>query len=83
MTSRIVGGITVDLSDGPVRTEYSRSSFDGKQTARLVIGEDSDSIAIAVSSSPGTTLAELEEAVAELRAWVTRQERLAALPEVA
>lgn len=82
MTTRIVGGITVDLDDGPIRTEYSRG-FDGKPTARLVIGEDRDSVAIAVSSSPAETLAELEAAVAELRAWSARMETLRALPEVA
>ncbi|MFD8008143.1 hypothetical protein [Streptomyces mirabilis] len=82
MTTRIIGGITVDLSDGPIRTEYSRG-FNGKPTARLVIGEGSDSIGIAVSSSPAETLAQLQEAVAELAAWSARMESIKALPEVA
>lgn len=82
MTTRIIGGITVDLDDGPIRTEYSRG-FDGRPTARLVIGEDRDSVAIAVSSSPAETLAELEAAVAELRVWAALQDRLKTLPEVA
>ncbi|MFE4818539.1 hypothetical protein ACFRFU_19330 [Streptomyces sp. NPDC056704] len=82
MTSRIIGGITVDLSDGPIRTEYSRG-FDGKPSARLVIGDDMNGIGIAVSSSPAETLAQLQEAVAELAAWSARMESLKALPEVA
>jgi hypothetical protein len=82
VTTRIIGGITVDLSDGPIRTEYSRG-FDGKPTARLVIGDGSDSIGIAVTSSPAETLAQLQEAVAELAAWAVRMESLKALPEVA
>jgi hypothetical protein len=82
VTSRIVGGVTVALNDGPIRTEYSRS-FDGMPTARLVIGAGSDSIALTVSSSSTETLAQLQEKVAELAAWVQRMESLKALPEVA
>lgn len=82
MTSRIVGGITFALNDGPVRTEYSRG-FDGMPTARLVLGDGGNSIGITVSSSPSETLALLEEKVAELAAWVRRMESLKALPEVA
>ncbi|MCX5598357.1 hypothetical protein OOK29_09430 [Streptomyces phaeochromogenes] len=83
MTAHIIGGLTVDLHDGPIRTEYSRSHFDGKPTARLVIGQGSDSIAIAVSSSPAETLDQLLEAVSELRAWTATQQLVKRLPEVA
>lgn len=82
MTSRIIGGITFALNDGPVRTEYSRG-FDGKPTGRLILGEGRDEVAIAVTDSPAETLALLEEAVSELRAWVALQERVKHLPEVA
>jgi hypothetical protein len=82
VSANIYGGITVDLNNGPIRTEYSRS-IDGKQLARLVIGEPGRSIAITVSNSPTKTLAELQEAVAQLAAFTQRQEQLAALPEVA
>lgn len=82
MTARISGGITINLDTGPVRTEYSRG-WDGKPTARLVIGEGTDSIGIAVSSSPAATLDQLQAAVAELAAWVARMESIKALPEVA
>jgi len=79
----IYGGITVDLNDGPIRTEYSRDTFDGKPTARLVLGEGTQSIALSVTLSPVEILAELQEAVAELAAWVQRQEQIKSLPEVA
>jgi ABC-type amino acid transport substrate-binding protein len=81
--AEIYGGLTVDLNDGPIRTEYGRSTVDGKPLARLVIGEGSESLAIAVSKSNPETLAQLQEAVSELRAWVTLQERVKSLPEVA
>lgn len=82
MNARIIGGITGALNDGPVRTKYGRG-FDGKPTAQLVIGKDSDSIAISVTDSPAETLALLEEKVAELRAWVALQEQVKNLPELA
>ncbi|MET9445436.1 hypothetical protein [Streptomyces sp. NPDC006610] len=82
MSADIYGGITVDLNDAPIRTEYSRD-VTGKQLARLVIGEPGRSIAITVSNSPAETLAELQEAVAQLAAFTQRQEQLATLPEVA
>ncbi|MFE2297974.1 hypothetical protein ACFXAW_07235 [Streptomyces sp. NPDC059445] len=83
MTARIIGGITYGLADGEVRTRYGRSQFDGTRTAHLVLGTGSDELAIVVSQSSPETLARLEEAVAELRAEAERQQRLAALPEVA
>lgn len=78
MSAQLYGGIALDLLDGPVRTEYSRGD-DGKQRARLVLGEGTQSIAISVTRCPIKTLEELETAVAELKAWVQRQ----ALREVA
>lgn len=83
MTARIVGGVTVGLSDGPIRTAYDRSQIDGRQSARLVIGEGRDQVSIYVTDSPAETIAQLQEAVAELAAWVQRQEKLKTLPEVA
>jgi hypothetical protein len=80
--AEIYGGITVNLNDGPIRTQYDRA-IDGKPMARLVIGEAWESVGIAVSQSTPDTLAELEAAVAELKAWVQRQEMLRSLPEVA
>ncbi|MHC3450850.1 hypothetical protein [Streptomyces prasinus] len=82
MTADIYGGITVDLNDGPVRCEYDRG-FDGKPSARLVIGEPGKSIAITVSNSSPETVAELQEAIARLATWTRRQEQIKALPEVA
>lgn len=83
MTAHITGGVTVDLNDGPIRTEYSRSHFDGKPTARLVIGTGGDSVGIAVTSSPMEMLDQLLEAVSELRAWTATQQLVKHLPEVA
>lgn len=80
--SEIYGGLTVNLNDGPIRTEYSRG-WDGKPLARLVIGEAWESIGIAVSQSTPETIAQLQEAVAELAAWVELQQKLHSLPEVA
>ncbi|MFG3585043.1 hypothetical protein [Streptomyces sp. NPDC047990] len=82
MNSRIVGGVTVALNDGPIRTEYGRG-FDGRPSARLVIGDGPDSVAISVTGSPGQLLDQLQAAVAELAAWTIRMENLKALPEVA
>jgi hypothetical protein len=78
----IYGGITVDLNDGPVRTQYSRD-MDSKPLGRLVIGDGSETIAITVSQSTPEMLAQLQEAVSELRAWVALQDRVKHLPEVA
>ncbi|MGW8679565.1 hypothetical protein ACWGNN_00600 [Streptomyces sp. NPDC055817] len=82
MTAHLIGGLTYDLGDGPVRTEYSRDA-DGKQTARLILGEGSNSLGIAVTRTPAELRAQLIEAVAELDAEMSRQERLQQLPEVA
>lgn len=82
MSAQIYGGITVDLNDGPVRTEYGRD-INGKPLARLVIGTAGQSVGISVSESPLDTIAQLEEAVAELKVWALRQEQLKTLPEVA
>ena len=68
MNAQLYGGITVDLNDGPIRTEYGRD-INGKPLARLVIGEGSESIAIAVSKSGPVVIAELQEAISELAAW--------------
>jgi hypothetical protein len=73
MTAQIISGVTVDLDDGPIRTEYSRSHYDGKPTARLIIGDVGQSIGIAVSNSNPETMRQLLEAVTELAAWVERQ----------
>jgi len=76
------GGINFDLNDGPIRTKHFRS-VDGKPCAQLIIGEAGQSVAISVSRSTPETLNELAEAVAELQAFVQRQQRLRGLPEVA
>ncbi|MEZ3180346.1 hypothetical protein KYY02_17125 [Streptomyces pimonensis] len=72
MSADIYGGITVDLHDAPIRCEYDRD-IDGKQMARLVIGEPGKSLAITVTNSSPDTVAELAEAVAQLAAWTKRQ----------
>jgi hypothetical protein len=72
MSADIYGGITVDLNDAPIRCEYDRD-LDGRQMARLVIGEPGKSIAITVTNSSPDTVAELAEAVAQLAAWTKRQ----------
>lgn len=82
MSASLYGPIALDLSDGPIRTDYSRG-FDGKPTARLILGDGTQAIAISISSSPAETLARLEAAVAELAAWQQRQDMLRNLPEVA
>ena len=69
MTAQFYGGIALDLLDGPVRTEYS-TGVDGKRTARLILGEGTQSIAVSVTRSTPEMLAELAESVAELQAWV-------------
>jgi hypothetical protein len=81
VNSQIVGGMTVALNDGPIRTEYGRG-FDGRPSARLVIGDGHDSVAISVTGSPAQLLDQLQAAVAELGAWTTRMENLRLLPEV-
>lgn len=81
MTARIIGGVTVDLNDGPIRTGYSRDA-DGKQRAVLIIGTGSNEIGITVTGSSPDLLAQLEIAASELRAWLTLQQ-LTHLPEVA
>ncbi|NUP15435.1 MAG: hypothetical protein HOZ81_04890 [Streptomyces sp.] len=80
--AEMYGGINFDLNDGPIRTKHFRT-IDSKPCAQLVIGEAGESIAISVTRSPVDTLIELETAVAELKAWVQRQEKIRALPEVA
>lgn len=82
MTARIIGGVTVDLADGPIATRYDRDAL-GKQRAVLVIGDGSHQVGITVSGSSSETLAQLQEAVAELAAETARQQRLANLTEVA
>lgn len=80
--AEMYGGINFDLNDGPIRTKHFRMA-DGKACAQLVLGEAGQSIAISVSRCTPETLDELAEAVAELAAWVQRQQQLGALPEVA
>jgi hypothetical protein len=82
VSAQLYGPIAIDLNDGPVRADYS-PGFDGKPTARLIVGEGTESIAISVTNSTPEVLAELLEKVAELGAWTARMERLKFLPEVA
>ncbi|WP_369213892.1 hypothetical protein [Streptomyces flavofungini] len=82
MTAQIIGGLTVDLDDGPVRTRYDRD-VDGKQRATLILGEGSGVVGITVTGSSPELLDLLADRVAELRDWAIRQERFAHLPEVA
>jgi hypothetical protein len=82
MSASLYGPIALDLADGPVQVDVSRG-IDGKPRARLVFGEGTQAVAISVTESPAETLAELQEAVAQLIAWQQRQELLAGLPEVA
>ena len=77
MTAQLYGPISIDLNDGPVRADYSRS-FDGKPTARLIVGDLTQSIAISVTNADPEALAKLQEAVAELAAWTQRQSLKAA-----
>lgn len=81
MSAHLYGPIALDLADGPVRVDTSRG-HDGRQQARLVFGDLTQSVAISVTESPAETLAQLQEAVAQLVAWQQRQQ-MAALPEVA
>lgn len=72
MSADIYGGINVDLNDAPIRCEYDHG-IDGKQMARLVIGEPGKSLAISVTNSSPDTVDQLAEAVARLAAWTKRQ----------
>lgn len=78
MSADIYGAINVDLNNAPVRAEFARG-YDGKETARLVIGDPGSSIAITVTQSSPETVADLAEAAARLLVWAQRQ----ALREVA
>lgn len=79
--AQMYGGINFDLNDGPIRTKHFRD-INGKPCAQLIIGEAGQSVAISVSRSTPEALDELAEAVAELQAWVRRQQQLRVLPEV-
>lgn len=72
MTAQLYGPINLDLTDGPIKTDYSRG-FDGKPTARLILGEGTQAVVISVTQSTLATLDQMEAAVAELKAWVQRQ----------
>lgn len=82
MTARIIGGLSVELDDGPVRTRYDRDP-DGKQRATLLLGEGSGEIGITVTGSSPELLDLLVDRVTELRDWACLQEQLKHLPEVA
>ncbi|NUP38945.1 MAG: hypothetical protein HOY76_18500 [Streptomyces sp.] len=82
MNSKLYGPVAVDLNDGPVDIQYGHD-LDGKPTARLVIGDLGQSIAISVTTANPDTVAELEAKVAELAAWTQRQQEIRSLPEVA
>ncbi|WP_282084085.1 hypothetical protein [Streptomyces tendae] len=82
MSARLYGPISLDLADGPVRVDTSRGA-DGRQRARLILGDLTQAVAISVTDSPAETLAQLQEAVAQLIALQQTQARLASLPEVA
>ncbi|ARX81601.1 hypothetical protein SMD44_00999 [Streptomyces alboflavus] len=83
MTARIIGGVTVELADGPVRVEYGPTLYDGTPTARLIIGEGVGAVAICVTDSPADTLDDLAEQVARLAAWVRRQSLTTPVKQVA
>jgi len=72
MSADIYGGITVDLNDGPVRAEFDRG-YDGREQARLVIGDPNQSIAITVTQASPEAVADLAEVAARLLAWTQRQ----------
>ncbi len=82
MNAQLYGPINIDLNDGPVRADYGRG-FDGKPTARLIVGEGTQSVAVSVTHATPEALTQLQEAVAELVAWTQRQMLLQRLPEVA
>lgn len=79
--AELYGGINIDLNEGPIRTKHFRA-VDGKQCAQLIIGEAGQSVAISVTRSTPETLTELAEAVAELHAWVQRQQQTQPLKAV-
>jgi hypothetical protein len=80
--AEMYGGINFDLNDGPIRTKHFRD-INGKPCAQLILGEAGQSIAISVTRCTPEILDELAEAVAELQAFVKRQQQLRRLPEVA
>ncbi|MDT0608780.1 hypothetical protein [Streptomyces lancefieldiae] len=82
MSANLYGPISLNLADGPVRVDTSRGA-DGRQQARLILGDSAESVAISVTDSPAKTLAQVQEVVAQAVAWQQRQQLLAGLPEVA
>ncbi|MFJ9633702.1 hypothetical protein ACIRU8_39020 [Streptomyces sp. NPDC101175] len=83
MNAQLFGPVSLDLNDGPVRAEYGLSPVDGTPTARLVIGDLSQSIGISVTKAGPEMVAELAAVAAELADWARRQKQLQNLPEVA
>jgi len=82
MNAKLYGPVAIDLNDGPVDVKYG-PGVDGKPTARLVIGDLTQSIAVSVTAANPDAVAELEAKVAEIVAWTKRQQELIDLPEVA
>lgn len=78
MSARLYGPIRIDLNNGPITAEYTRT-VDGKPCAVLVIGSGTESIAVSVTDATPEALVQLAVKVAELTAWVQRQ----AMKEVA
>jgi len=83
MTARLYGPVAIDLDDGPIRIEYGTNPVDGTPTARLVIGDLTQSIAISVTTAHPDAVVELAVKAGELSDWMLRQKRFADLPEVA
>lgn len=82
MSAHLYGPIALDLADGPVRVRMGLDS-EGRPFARLILGDGSQQVAISVTNSDLTTLADLKSAAAELADWGQRANQIAALPEVA
>lgn len=83
MTARLYGPVAIDLDDGPIRVEYGIDPMNGAPTARLVIGDLTQSIAISITTATPDAVAELAAKAGELADWALRQKRFADLPEVA
>jgi hypothetical protein len=82
VSAQLYGPVCIDLNDGPVTADYSRG-FDGKPTARLIVGEGTQSIAVSITNATPDAIDQLQEAVAQLAAWTKRMSQLQSLPEVA
>ena len=67
--AHIVGGVCVDLAEGPARTSYGRDP-NGRPFAHILIGPD---LALSVTYASRQAITELRETLDEVLAWHDQQ----------